>query len=167
VNRRRRVDLAIVLPLLVVGLGGTGPAGHNQPATTRAPDPLAYLLVLAAVTGVALRRRPGWSLAVTGVALAAYLAAGYPYGPIILTAPVVLGNAAARWPLRRATAAGTVWMVALLGAFFLKESRSDPPIGAVGGAWLSFASLAIGSGALAVGTAVRIGRESAARVRAE
>jgi signal transduction histidine kinase len=58
-------------------------------------------------------------------------------------------------------------MVALLGAFLAKESQSHPSIGVVGGAWLAFAWLAIGSGALAVGAAVRIRGESAARVRAE
>jgi signal transduction histidine kinase len=166
-NRHRWVDLSIALPLLVIGFGGTGPAGRNQPETSRDPDLLAYLLVLAAVGGVALRRRPGWSLAVTGAALFAYLSAGYPYGPIILTAPVVLANAAARWPFPRAMAAGTVWMVALLGAFFVKESQSHPRIDTVGGAWLAFAWLAVSSGALAVGASVRIRRESTARIRAE
>ena len=76
--RGRLTDLAICLPLLLIGLGGTGPAGRNQPASTRAPDHVAYLLVVIAVAGVALRRRPAWSLTVTGAALAAYLAAGYP-----------------------------------------------------------------------------------------
>jgi signal transduction histidine kinase len=166
-TRGRLTDLAICLPLLLIGLGGTGPAGRNQPASTRTPDHFAYLLVLVAVAGVALRRRPAWSLAVTGAALAAYLTAGYPYGPVLFTAPVVLGNAAARWPFRRTAVAGGAWLLALLGAVFLKESRTTPPIGAVGAAWLTFAWLAIGAGSLAVGAAVRVRGESAARVRAE
>jgi signal transduction histidine kinase len=160
-------DLAICLPLLVLGLAGTGPAGRNQPAGTRTPDHLAYLLVLAAVAGIALRRRPAWSLAVTGAALAAYLAAGFPYGPILFTAPVALGNAAARWPFRRAAVAGGAWMLALLGAVFVKEAGNDPPIGPVAAAWLTFAWLAIGAGSLAVGAAVRVRGESATRIRAE
>jgi signal transduction histidine kinase len=166
-GRRWLADAAICLPLLAIGLGGTGPAGHNQPASTRAPDHFAYLLVLVAVAGVALRRRPAWSLAVTGAALTAYFAAGYPYGPIIFTAPIALGNAAARWPLRRVLVVGPAYLLVLLGAVLVKESRTDPPIDAVGAAWLAFAWLAIGAGALAVGAAVRVRGESAARVRAE
>lgn len=165
--RRRLVDAAICVPLLLVGLGGTGPAGHNQAGNARTPDHLAYLLVVLAVAGLALRRRPAWSLAVTGAALTAYLAAGYPYGPIIFTAPVALGNAAARWPLRRALVVGGAFLLVVLGAVFVKEARTNPPVDAVGAAWLSFAWLAIGAGALAVGAAVRVRGESAARVRAE
>jgi signal transduction histidine kinase len=166
-RRRRWIDLVICLPLLVFGLAGTGPAGRNQPATTRVPDHFAYLLVVVAVGGIALRRRPGWSLAVNGAALVAYLGAGYPYGPIVLTAPVALGNAAARWPLRRAIVFGGLYMLGLLGAVFVKESGSHPRIDAVGAAWLAFAWLAIGAGSLAVGAAIRVRGESAARVRAE
>src|SRR5512132_155469 len=95
-------DLWLPLPLLGIGFFGTRPAGDDQ-ALSRYADPLAFVLVAVAVLSLVLRRvRPEATLAICGAAIATYLGLGYPYGPILLTAPLAVYAIASRRPLRRA-----------------------------------------------------------------
>jgi signal transduction histidine kinase len=77
--------------LLALGLGGTHAAAQNQPDALRSPDSIAYTLIVIAVLAVAARRvAPVPMVLIGGVAIASYLGAGYPFGPILLTGPVVV-----------------------------------------------------------------------------
>ena len=164
--RRWLLDAALCLPFLVVGLAGTRPAADNQPAASD-PDAVAYALVVVAALAVAARRRPGLSLAVNGTAVAAYLVAGYPYGPILLTVPAVVLLAAAAWPARRAAASVGGYLGVVLAAALVKDWREPAAAGGIGLLWLVLVWSAIVAAALAVGMSVRVRREAAAGVRAE
>ncbi len=165
--RRWLLDAWLWLPFLVFGLLGTAPAGHNQADVSRDPDLAAYALVVLAALALGLRRRPGMSLAVNGAAVAVYLAAGYPYGPILLTVPAVAFTVAARWSVGRAAPSVSGYLGVILAVALVKAGRQ--PTGAQGTQmlWLVLAWSAVVAAALAVGTAVRVRREAAAGVRAE
>ena len=111
------------LALLVFGLLATAPAGENQSDAARPPDLGGYTLVAIAALALAPRRRLGSTLAVNGAAVAVYLAAGYPYGPILFTIPVTIFRVAAQWPARRATASVAVYFGVILAAAVVKEWR--------------------------------------------
>ncbi|KKK03564.1 sensor histidine kinase [Micromonospora sp. HK10] len=150
-------DGLLALALLVIGLAGTAPAGANQGlGTGRA----TYPLVVVAALAVALRRRwPLVILAVVTAAATAYLVLGYPYGPILLSFFVAVYTVAARRPARTAAVAVGVALLTLLTHVFV----GPRPPGLVGlmpaAAWVVVP--------FAVGATVRLGRENAARGRAD
>lgn len=75
------------------------------------PDALAAVLVLTAAVSLVLRRRqPRWTLAVTTITSAAWLAIGYPFGPILLCLAVAV-FAIARY---RPTQEATLWAVGVV-----------------------------------------------------
>src|SRR4051794_33448525 len=81
-------DLVPALPLLAIGLAGTGRAAAQQPEWVRPLDGWAYALVVVAAGGLLLRRRaPPAAAGVCGLATAGYLAATHAYGPILLCVP--------------------------------------------------------------------------------
>jgi signal transduction histidine kinase len=155
------------LALLVFGLLATAPAGENQPHTARSPDLGGYALVAIAALSLVPRRRLGSTLAVNGAAVAVYLAAGYPYGPILLTVPVTIFRVAAQWPARRAIASAAVYLGVILAAAVVKEWRGPGGLQGDQLLWLSVAWSAVAAAALAVGMSVKVRREAAAGVRAE
>jgi len=165
--RRWLLDAWLWLPFLVFGLLGTVPAGHNQADVSRGPDLAAYALVVVAALTLGLRRRPGLSLAVNGAAVAVYLAAGYPYGPILFTVPAVVFTVAARWSLRRAAPSVGGYLAVILAAALVKEWRLPTGAQETQMLWLALAWSAVVAAALATGTAVRVRREAVAGVRAE
>ncbi|RJL35544.1 sensor histidine kinase [Bailinhaonella thermotolerans] len=148
------------LPLLAVGLIGTGPAAVLQPDAARPPDPPAYTLIVAAALALAARRRPGVALAVNGALVSAYLAAGYPFGPILLTVPFAMYGVAAAWPAGRAAAVVAADFAVLMVAAFAKNfaEGGDRPANTV--VWGAIALVA-----LAAGVTVRTRREAAAGLR--
>jgi signal transduction histidine kinase len=84
-------------------------------ASRRPPDALAIALVIAAGGGLAVRRlAPLLSLAGVTLAVAAYLVAGYPYGPIFLALPIALYSAGSHLPVRRSLPAAALAGVALV-----------------------------------------------------
>lgn len=102
------------------GGAGDGPGGGPPFAPewldASAPDALAAVLVLMAAVALVLRRRhPPWTLSVTTLATAAYLAVGYPYGPILLSLAVAVFAVARYRPTRQATA----WAVGAFAALFV------------------------------------------------
>ncbi|MBC6459375.1 sensor histidine kinase [Actinomadura sp. HBU206391] len=166
--RRWLPDASLCVLFLVLGLIGTEPAAGFQPQASQAPDALAYVLVVAAALSLAVRRRPGLCLALNGAVVTAYLAVGYPYGPILLTVPAAVYGVGVRWPLPRAGVAVAADFVVLLVAGFAKRAREP------GGAdvlehriWHTLAWGAVIAAALAVAAAVRVRRESVGKVRVE
>lgn len=160
-------DLVPALPLLLVGLVGTGQAAENQQDLMRAPDVTAYLLVAVAASALLLRRRvPVLGLGVCGVTVSTYLALGYPFGPILLTGPAAVYAIATRVPWRRA--------VAGVALFLVVTSAAAAPHFFSGGAaeWVGYlvwvgthAAVVIAPGALAA--AVQVRRRSEAGIRIE
>jgi signal transduction histidine kinase len=165
--RRWLPDAWPCLPFLACGVVGTQAAAAFQPGAARAPDALAYLLVVAAALSLAARRRPGLSLALNGAAVTAYLAAGFPYGPVLLTVPAAVYGVASRRPLRQASLVVAADFGVLMVAAFAKRTREAASGGVVQMLWQTLVWGAIVAAVLAVGTAVRVRRESVAGVRAE
>src|SRR6266511_4431569 len=169
VGRRRMIRdmavdglLAAALGVVVVG-GSLGAAGWQVPPR-RALDPLAYILIGVAVAVLPVRRRwPLATLAGTVLAVSAYLAVGYPYGPILLTMCVAAYSAAVRLPARRSLIACGVALPVVLTHPFL-AAQPAPWQGALLGLVPASAWLLV---PWAVGTVLRSRRETAARVRQE
>ena len=158
---------AAAVPLLLIGLAGTAPAGEAQTNAPRDVDALAFGLVLVAVGAVVLRRRWRWAAVwLNAVAVAAYVWLGYPFGPILLTVPVLTLTTAVHWPRRRAAAAVAVQVVLVFGASALRVATHDgeswPELF---GAWTVWS--AILAAAFATGSSARVRAESWRGVRAE
>jgi signal transduction histidine kinase len=113
-------DLLLAAGLAVFGVVGTVGAAGEQPAA-RPPDAAAWaLLTVAAGALVARRRRPAAVLGVTAAATVAWLAAGYPYGPMFLPLSVAVYTLAAATPRERLPAlvgcvAGLLVVVVAIG----------------------------------------------------
>ena len=164
---RRPPVWAVAVPLLLVGLAGTAPAGEAQVHAPRDVDALAYGLVLLAVGAVARRRRWRWAaVGRNAAAVATYLWLGYPFGPILLTVPVLTVTTAVHWPRRRAAAAVAVQVVLGFGASALRVATHDgetwPELFRAWTVWS-----AILAAAFATGSAARVRAESWRGVRAE
>ncbi|MFS8099607.1 histidine kinase [Lentzea alba] len=77
-------DMALAGALLFFGLVGTRFAARLQEGA--ALDVFAYLLITVAATGLLFRSvRPLWTFGMAVVPIAVYLAAGYPFGPILIS----------------------------------------------------------------------------------
>ncbi|MCW3840712.1 sensor histidine kinase [Micromonospora yasonensis] len=150
-------DALVALALLAIGLLGTGPAGLNQGMPT---GRATYPLVAVAALVLAVRRRwPLVTLAVVTVVTTAYLVLGYPYGPILLSFLVAVYTVAAYRPLRTAAVAGGLALAVLLVHVFV-GTRSPGLLGLMpAAAWVVVP--------FAVGTTVRLVRESSARDRVD
>ncbi|MFC4145510.1 sensor histidine kinase [Micromonospora mangrovi] len=151
------VDAVVGLVLLAVGLVGTGAAAANAGVGT---GRATYPLVVVAASALAVRRR--WPLVTLGVVTAAttaYLVLGYPYGPILLSLLVAVYTVAAYLPLRVGAVAAGVALAALL-THVVVGVRPPGLFGAMpAAAWVVVP--------FAVGTTVRLARESAARGRVD
>jgi signal transduction histidine kinase len=91
----RVVDGLLVMGMAVFGVVGSIGAAGNQP-DRRPLDAVAYgLILLASVALLVRRHQPVAVLAVTVAATVAYLALGYPYGPIFLTMWIAVYSLAA------------------------------------------------------------------------
>ena len=162
------LDLRFVLPLLLIGLGGTRQAAHAQPDVPRDIDHWAYLLVVVAVLALLARRRQPWlALALNTAAVSAYVVAGYAFGPILLTVPVLAIGLASMWPRRRAAFAVGLEVTAVFVATVVRVTAVDggESWGRLGAAWLVWAPIMLA--AFAIGATARVRRESYAGVRAE
>jgi signal transduction histidine kinase len=100
-SRRRAGDAALVGALTVLSVVSL-PALDLMSARDRAVDALAVVLVLLAGAATAVRGR--WPLAagvIVGVLIGAYLAVGYPYGPLFGFVVLTVYAAARHQPLPR------------------------------------------------------------------
>ncbi|WP_459647717.1 sensor histidine kinase [Kitasatospora sp. Ki12] len=125
---RAGLPVGLAAGAAVVQVVGSHFAAHNQPG--RAPlDAFGYVLLLLGPALLVLRRRhPVVVVAGTSVATAAYLAAGYPYGPVFLSWLVACSVAIGAGH-RRAAWAGMagVYLVHVLVAFVLPEDWQRAP----------------------------------------
>ena len=103
-----RVELLLVIPLLLVAIGGSFGAAEGQDAR-RGIDALAIVLLVAGPLLLLLWRR--WPLVTLGgvvAATAVYFSMDYPYGPVFfslvlaLIAGVVSGHRRVAWALAAA-----------------------------------------------------------------
>ena len=158
----------VVIAVAVVQVAGTVFAAARQP-DHRPLDVLAFVLLLAGPAALALRRR--WSGIMLPVAAAAtifYLAAGYPWGPVLLSlALAIVFSAAAGRRWQTWTVAGVC--AAALVAFFAASADEGTLVRAVAGtSWLVILVL-LGEGArlrhdrMAERRRQRASREQAAR----
>jgi signal transduction histidine kinase len=162
------LDAGLAVPLLVVGLGGTGPAAHQQPQAPRAIDHLAYLLVVVAAGSLALRRTAPWiALGLNVAAVATFIGAGYAYGPILLTVPAMAFGLSLLWPRRRAAWAVGAELLVLVAATILRGGYADDGVSWLDllRSWLVWSLIV--AALFAIGASARVRRESTAGVRAE
>jgi signal transduction histidine kinase len=152
--KRLAVDGLIAAVLLVMGLGGTGPAAQAQ---DKRADVWIYALVVCAAMAVAVRRRwPVATLTVVAVAVSAYMVIGGPYGPILLSFLVAAYTVARHVPLRRAAIASSAALLILLVHVVVEQEPFDV---IPGSAWVVVP--------FALGVTVRLSREATARARAD
>lgn len=155
--RRDLVDVILALALVALGLVGTAPAGANQGVPV---GPAGYPLVVVAALALTLRRRwPLLTLAIVTGAVLSYLLLGNPYGPILVSLLVAVHTVAAHLPTRDAMVGCGVALVALLIGIFVGRGAPGWPGLMPVAAWVVVP--------FAVGTVVRLGRETAARTRLE
>ncbi|WP_165966402.1 sensor histidine kinase [Actinomadura sp. 7K507] len=169
--RRWAAEGWVCLPFLAAVLISTGSSAVHQPGSARSPDAVGYVLVTAASLALALRRRPGIALALNAAFVAAYLAAGYPFGAVMLTVPAAVFMMAGRWPLTQAALAAAADLGVLIIALYAKRVRDAAGVPAGSGYYpMSRDALVWGSilaVALAAGALLRARRQEAARVHAE
>ena len=116
---RRRTGIPRGLRFLGVGLlslvqvGGTFGAAHAQPGS-RTVDALGALLLLVAPVSLLVRRPPWLRPILAGAATAAFLALGYPFGPVFFgyALALILAVVSGRRPLAWAVAAGVLVVTA-------------------------------------------------------
>ncbi len=111
-------DALLAAALGTVVLVGSAEAAAGQVPPRRALDGAAFWLIGVAVASVAVRRtRPLVGLATASASVTAYLAMGYPYGPVLFVLPVGLFTVAALLPGRRSlVAAGAALSAVVTGA---------------------------------------------------
>jgi len=106
-------DGALVAALLVLGLGGTRFAARLQGA--EALDVGAYLLIALAAAGLLFRSvRPLWTVGITTVTIAVYLALAYPFGPILMSGVAAMYAVAVYARIEVAAACALVYALAIL-----------------------------------------------------
>ncbi|WP_203771575.1 sensor histidine kinase, partial [Paractinoplanes deccanensis] len=154
---QRLRDAAVPVALLAVGLG-TLPLLDGFSATDRPVSWVAAVLVIVAAGVTAARRRlPGPALAVASVCTSAWLVAGFPYGPILLSFAVCVYSAGRHLALRRAA----LWAAAALAILLVHTFTGSMGLAglAPGAAWVIVP--------FTVGAARRMVVEAQARERAE
>ncbi len=170
----RRSDVRVLLAdaLLAVALGAliltvTRLAALNQIPFRHPLDALGYGLLATAAAALVLRRvAPLVALAITAATITTYLVLIYPYGPVFLTLAVAAYSTATRLHPRRSALACGIALVVVVGGH-LAEQTALAGWGTVFNELIPM--LLFGTGVLvapwAIGTAVRLHRESGARAR--
>ncbi|GAA2774367.1 sensor histidine kinase [Saccharopolyspora taberi] len=155
--------LAAVLGVVILGMSQFAARWQVPP---RSPlDALAHALVVVAVVSLAVRRVwPIAALAGAAGATAAYVAFDYPYGPVFLTLVIAAYSVAVRLSMW--------WSALACGGAMLLELLGHLPRLLGGDFWREFQTAPYGATALvvvpwAVGTIVRLYRESGQRSREE
>ncbi|MER6304855.1 sensor histidine kinase [Streptomyces sp. NPDC001657] len=146
---------------------GSGFAAHQQP--DRAPlDALGRAFLIVGAVLLLFRHRAPRTVALgTASTTAAYLAAGYPYGPVFLTlalgafAALVAGHRAVAW-----CALGGVWATHLLVTHWLYRWLPPPHDGPAPWSDELFVTAWVVA-VVALSELVRVRREQLARARAE
>ena len=155
-RRRLLFDVALAVALTAVSEAVASQLGTVQTAA-RPVDFAGYALTAVACLVLVLRRRfPAATLAVSSVAVATYLIAGYPYGPLLLAVAVATYSVVLHHPIRHAVLiCGAAMLVLLTHLLF----AGQPLPGLLpGSAWIVVP--------FAIGTAVRLNRQAVVRERA-
>ncbi|MDI2127326.1 sensor histidine kinase [Yinghuangia seranimata] len=150
----------VSVPVYVLDTGG-GPPSRLE---GRDVDWMAWcLLVVAALMLVWRTKRPRVALVVESGILAAYLARGYPVGPIVLPVMMCLYTTAAAGRRRRTALAALAFVVAACGFWVPRIARIlDAAATFVGTVTVFYAVvLAIFGGPVLFGEVVRVRREAA------
>ena len=135
----RRGEVVGAVVVAAIQVGATAAAAHNQPAATRPYEPLAWGLLVLSAAGLLLRRRsPEAALVATSVPVWAYLALGYPGGPVFLAmigalvGAIVRGHRLSAWVALAVGYPMFVWVAPLVAG------QSPPALAAAVGvaAWL-------------------------------
>ncbi|MFF3596388.1 sensor histidine kinase [Kitasatospora indigofera] len=121
--------VASALVIAVVQVAGTAAAARHQAGSRAALDAFGYLLLLLGPALLVLRRRrPVAVVAGVSAVTVAYLAAGYPYGPVFISlvvavcAAVQAGHRRAAW-----TGLGVCYLAHALVTFVLPADWSRAP----------------------------------------
>jgi signal transduction histidine kinase len=154
------VDTALAVALAVLTTLAT--AGADLRTDADVPiDVLGYAMVAVAALSLAVRRQ--WSLlclAVTALSASAYLVVGYPYGPILVSFMIAVYSVARHRPLATSAPASAAALAVLLLHLLTNDAALPGFLGLIpGSAWVVVP--------FAVGTTVRVVRESSERARAE
>lgn len=106
-------DVALTVALLFFGLAGTRFAARLQSGVPL--DVLAYVLITVAATGLLFRSvRPLWTFGMTTVAIAVYLAMGYPFGPILVSGVAAMYAVAVYSTVELAAGCALLYALAIL-----------------------------------------------------
>jgi signal transduction histidine kinase len=161
-------DVLLALVLFGWSMVGSHAAAQNDQDWSRPLDAVAYALIAVATLALILRRvSPEATVVLSGTALTGYLAMGFPFGPIMLTAPFVVYAMTSQRPFKRGIAvSGGYFLATLLGATVLYLEWGEGAIDLSYYTWSS-AWLAVLAASAAIGAAVRVRRVSQAGVRAE
>ncbi|MEU7476146.1 histidine kinase [Lentzea sp. NPDC042327] len=107
-------DIALTAALVFFGLGGTRFAARWQTGSFEV-DVLAYVLITVAAAGLLLRStRPLWTVGITTAAITAYLAMGYPFGPVLVSGVAAMYAVAVYARIELAAASVLVYALAIL-----------------------------------------------------
>lgn len=154
-------DLVLVVVLVAVAVVGTSNAHAWGLEVDRPIDVGGYALIVA--NGLVLLARRWSPLAVLGLSAvftSAYLAAGYPYGPVFFPFFVAVYSAARHRPLARAAAVSAGALALLMIHLFTNSAALPGFLGvAPASAWVVVP--------FSVGVVVRQTREAAERQRTE
>jgi signal transduction histidine kinase len=155
------LDGLLALALSAIGIAGTYGSLHaTYGHTPQLPTWCAFVLSVVAASALAGRRTwPVATLAVATVATSAYLAAGFPYGPILLSLLVAVYTLARYVPTRRAVIVAAVALVVLLAHILVARPRPGVWGLVPGSAWVVVP--------FAIGLAVGLHREAVIRERTQ
>lgn len=148
----------------VILVAGPGDTVQGVPS---ASITVAYLLAAGATLAVALRRvLPRTALVVTATALAAYLTAGFVFGPVGVPLLIMTYTVAAQLPLVRALVATTAALAILVAPVLVAAdwSRWPRPVDLATDLAIRAVPLILACG---LGTAARLVREAGDRARGE
>ncbi len=107
-------DITLTVALMFFGLVGTHFAARLQGAAVSL-DVLGYLLIALAAAGLVFRSvRPLWTFGVTVLAVAVYLAQGYPFGPILMSGVAAMYAVAVYARIELAATCALVYALAIL-----------------------------------------------------
>jgi signal transduction histidine kinase len=126
-RRIRWYDVLLAVVLGVVMVFGSSRAGEGQIPPRHPLDWTADVLMLVAALGVVPRGVSALSgLALASGACCAYLAAGYPYGPIMLPLAVTMFSVAARSSIRRSAVACVFAVLTILAPEWVQIVLKGP-----------------------------------------
>jgi signal transduction histidine kinase len=160
VRNRRRLDAALVGGLAALGLLALPFQARWSPEAVPI-DLTGLALVLVAAAALILRRtHPVPALMVAAAATAAYLAIGYPYGPIWFSFAVAVYSIARHRPLRRSLGWALLALAATLVHLFTNDLALDGFAGVLpASAWMAVP--------FTIGASRRLVAEARTRERAE